>query len=368
MGVDYYSILGVDRSANEDEIKKAYRKLAIKWHPDKNPNNKELSEKKFKEVSEAYEVLSDPEKRKIYDQFGEEGLKGVPPGAEPGGAGGAGPQFTTFHFGTGRPSGGFRPSPPEDLFRQFFGATGGLGGFNIFENMMDEGGFGAGFGGPNFGGAGGAPFRTSSRGPTGMPGFGEGGFPSSGRGRTSPVKQSPIEKRFACTLEELYTGATKRMKITKTILDASGKQMKAEKVLTINVKPGWKAGTKITFPEEGDEEPGIIPADIVFILEEKPHPIFKREGNDLIHTIDVTLRSALTGYTVNIKGLSGQAIRVPINEIITPNYTKVVHGEGMPHQKDPSKKGNLILKFNVTFPRDLNASQKAKLMDALPVH
>jgi DnaJ family protein B protein 4 len=364
MGVDYYSILGVDRSANEDEIKKAYRKLAIKWHPDKNPNNKELSEKKFKEVSEAYEVLSDPEKRKIYDQFGEEGLKGVPPGAEPGGA--SGPQFTTFHFGTGRP-GGFRPSNPEDLFKQFFGATGGMGGFNIFD-MMDEGGFGSGFGGPSFGNAGGAPFRTSSRGPAGMPGFGDGGFPSGGRGRTSPVKQAPIEKRFACTLEELYTGATKRMKITKTILDASGKQMKAEKVLTINVKPGWKAGTKITFPEEGDEEPGIIPADIVFILEEKPHPIFKREGNDLIHTLDVPLRSALTGYTVNIKGLSGQSIRVPINEIITPNYTKVVHGEGMPHQKDPSKKGNLILKFNVVFPRDLNASQKAKLMDALPVY
>jgi len=356
MGVDYYSILGVDRSANEDEIKKAYRKLAIKWHPDKNPNNKELSEKKFKEVSEAYEVLSDPEKRKIYDQFGEEGLKGVPPpGAEPGAGG---PQFTTFHFG-GRP-GGFRPSNPEDLFRQFMG--GGMGGFNIFENMMDEGGFG----GPSFGGASGGPFRTSTRGSTGMPGFGDGGFPSAGRG--SPVKQPPIEKRFACTLEELYTGTTKRMKITKTILDASGKQMKAEKVLTINVKPGWKMGTKITFPEEGDEEPGIIPADIVFILEEKPHPIFKREGNDLIHTLDVPLRSALTGYTVNIKGLSGQPIRVPINEIITPNYTKVVHSEGMPHQKDPTKKGNLILKFNVIFPRDLNASQKAKLMDALPVH
>jgi DnaJ-class molecular chaperone len=112
MGKDYYAILGVDKNADDAALKKAYRKLAIKWHPDKNADNREAAEAKFKEVSEAYEALSDPHKRQIYDQFGEDGLKGgVPP---PGANGGAGP--SGMHFSRG--GGGFMPSDPEQIFKQ----------------------------------------------------------------------------------------------------------------------------------------------------------------------------------------------------------------------------------------------------------
>ncbi|WJX44585.1 DnaJ sub B member 6 [Trifolium repens] len=106
MGVDYYKILQVDKNANDEELKKAYRKLAMKWHPDKNPTNKKEAEAKFKQISEAYDVLSDPEKRGIYDQYGEEGLKGqVPPPDAAGGGGG------TSFYSTGDTPGSFRFNP-----------------------------------------------------------------------------------------------------------------------------------------------------------------------------------------------------------------------------------------------------------------
>lgn len=135
-----------------------------------------------------------------------------------------------------------------------------------------------------------------------------------------------------------------------------------EDILTIDVKPGWKKGTKITFPEKGNEQPGVIPADIVFIIDEKPHPLFKRpDGNDLIFTQKISLVEALTGYTVHLTTLDGRSLTRPINTIIHPDYEEVVRGEGMPIPKDPSKKGNLRIKFNIKFPTRLTAEQKAGL-------
>ena len=141
--VDYYAVLGVNRDADEETIKKAYRKHALKWHPDRNPENKAMAEQKFKEISEAYEVLSDKNKRAVYDQFGEEGLKGgVPPPEGGSGAGGFEGRFpggTFFQFSsTG--GGPFRPSRPEDIFAQFFGGSGF--GQGLFEEE-DEGPFAA---------------------------------------------------------------------------------------------------------------------------------------------------------------------------------------------------------------------------------
>ena len=144
MGKDYYKTLDISRDADEDAIKKAYRKLALKWHPDRNQNNKELADKKFKEISEAYEVLSDKNKKTIYDQYGEDGLKaGAMPGASAGpGAGPGGfPGFSTGNGGTSFKfsSSGFTPSNAEDIFRAFFGGGGGgsasSGGINISDFM-----------------------------------------------------------------------------------------------------------------------------------------------------------------------------------------------------------------------------------------
>lgn len=138
-----------------------------------------------------------------------------------------------------------------------------------------------------------------------------------------------------------------------------------EEILTIDIKPGWKKGTKITFPEKGHEQRGVIPSDLVFIIDEKPHSVFKRDGNDLVVTQKISLVEALTGYTAQITTLDGRALSIPINAVISPSYEEVVKGEGMPIPKDPSRKGNLRIKFNIKFPTKLTAEQKTGIKGLL---
>lgn len=343
MGVDYYKILQVDRNASDDDLKKAYRKLAMKWHPDKNPNNKKEAEAKFKQISEAYEVLSDPQKKVVYDQYGEEGLKGQVPPPDAGGPGGA----TFFSTGEGPTTFRFNPRNANDIFAEFFGYSspmfGGMGG-----------------GGGGGGRRGGSMFSSGMFGDDVFASFGEGGSVNQGI-----RKASPIETKLSCTLEELYKGITKKMKISREIADASGKTIPVEEILTIDIKPGWKKGTKITFPEKGNERPNVVPSDLVFIIDEKPHSLFTREGNDLIITQKVSLAEALTGYTVRLTTLDGRSLTIPINNVINPNYEEVVPNEGMPIQKDPTKRGNLRIKFNIKFPTRLTAEQKAGIKKLL---
>lgn len=278
MGKDYYKALGISRNATEDEIKKAYRKLALKFHPDKNKTKE--AEEKFKEIAEAYEVLSDKKKKEVYDQYGEEGLKG----GVGGGGSGSGPQFTyTFH------------GDPRATFAQFFGTE------NPFESFFMGGGMGlGGHGGTatmfydgedmdvddhpfssHFNMRSSNPFRSQSF-TAGSPNI----------NRTKAKQQDPpLEHDLYVSLEDVAKGCTKKMKISRKVLNPDGRTTKREeKVLTINVKPGWKAGTKITFQKEGDQTPNSIPADISFIIRDKPHPLFKREGSDIRYTAKVTLK------------------------------------------------------------------------------
>ncbi|KAK4589843.1 hypothetical protein RGQ29_020437 [Quercus rubra] len=340
MGVDYYKILQVDKNANDEDLKKAYKKLAMKWHPDKNPNNKKEAEAKFKEVSEAYEVLSDPQKRAIYDQYGEEGLKGQVPPPDAGGHGGA----SFFQTGDGPTMFRFNPRNANDIFAEFFGYSSPFGGM----------------------GSSGSGTRSSSRPFGGI--FGDDIFSSFGEGRPmsqGPRKPPPIEKTLPCTLEELYKGTTKKMRISREIMDASGKTLPVEEILTIEIKPGWKKGTKITFPEKGNEQPNVLPADLVFILDEKPHSTFTRDGNDLVVTQTISLVEALTGYTVHLTTLDGRSLTIPINNVINPDYEEVVPKEGMPIPKDPSKRGNLRIKFKIKFPTRLTDEQKSGIKKPL---
>jgi len=139
-------------------------------------------------------------------------------------------------------------------------------------------------------------------------------------------------------------------------------------VVQIDVKPGWKGGTKITFNGKGDVRPGRLPADVVFTITEKNHATFVRSGNDLVCTHRVPLRDALCGTTVEVVTLDGRVLRVPVTEIITPHQEKAVAGEGMPINKSPGTRGNLRIKFEVLFPSQLNATQKQALRDVLPAH
>ncbi|KAK2447325.1 hypothetical protein P8452_11649 [Trifolium repens] len=342
MGVDYYKILKVDKNATDEELKKAYRKLAMKWHPDKNPTNKKEAESKFKEISEAYEVLSDPQKKAIYDQYGEEGLKGqVPPPQDA--AGGA----SFFQSGDGPTTFRFNPRNADDIFAEFFGFSSPFGG-------MGNGGNGMRGGSRSFGGMFGGGDDIFSQFDEGRP-----------MQRQGPRKAAAIENRLPCSLEELYKGTTKKMKISREIADASGKTMPVEEILTIEVKPGWKKGTKITFPEKGNEQPNVIAADLVFVIDEKPHSVFTRDGNDLVVTQKISLAEALTGYNVRLTTLDGRVLNIPINNVIHPNYEEIVSKEGMPIPKDPKQKGNLRIKFNIKFPTRLTSEQKAGIKKLL---
>ena len=304
----------------------------MKWHPDKNPDRQQEAERRFKEIAEAYDVLSDPQKRKIYDQFGEEGLKGD------GGAGGGGMP------------GGFRyefHGDPNEIFRQFFGGRGGMGAFggggDPFEEMFGGGG-GPG-GGFHFGGMGGMPGGMG--GFAGMPGMG---------GASAPKQHSHDLK---CSLSDLYHGATKKLKITRQSVTPGRPK---EHTFEIAIKPGWKSGTKLTYANEGDEVRQGQAQDVVFVIKEKPHEAFKRNGSDLIyHVKHVPLADSLCGFTVRVPTLDGRTLEVLISDVVSPTYTKIVKGEGMPKAKEPGTRGDLILTFDVKYPRSLPASVKAQL-------
>jgi DnaJ-class molecular chaperone len=309
---DFYNILGVTRGANDSELKKAYRKLAMRWHPDKNQGPAAVeAAKKFQEVAESYEVLSDPEKRAIYDQYGEEGLRnGVPDGQ-------------------GGTQGGFSASvDANNIFEQFFGTSNPFADFGFGDTL---------------------PFGTSVR-------------------QTGPKKGEPQTSPLPCTLEELYNGCTKRLEVSRKRLAGNGiSQVDDKKVLTIAVKPGWKKGTKITFPQEGDEAPGHLASDVVFTLAEKAHDHFKRDGNNnLIYTAKVTLAQALTECAIKVPTLDSRILSIPCNEVISPGYTKVIKGEGMPLSKDPTQKGDMHINFDISFPAYLSEEKRQKLKSLLP--
>ncbi|KAJ2785264.1 Molecular chaperone (DnaJ super) [Coemansia interrupta] len=353
MGKDYYSILGVPKSASEDELKKAYRKLALKWHPDRHKDDKTEAEKKFKDISEAYEVLSDKSKRQIYDQFGEEGLKGGGPpgggagGGFPGGAGGF-PGGATFSFSSGGGGGGggfsgFHPSNPEDIFAQLFGGVGGGGHGAQFMDVDGSGGMG------------------------GFPGLGGMGGGGGARQRMQPNNMPPrqVTRTLPVSLEELYKGCKKKLKVTRRVRSAEGIMTPSEKILEIDIQPGWKAGTKVRFNGEGDDN-GNGPQDLVFVIEERPHPVFKRDGNDLNIDMTLTLDEALCGFKKPIHLLDGKAINITnTNNVVRPGQISRMPRYGMPISKRPGNFGALVITYNIQFPTSLTLSQKEKIHEAL---
>jgi len=136
-------------------------------------------------------------------------------------------------------------------------------------------------------------------------------------------------------------------------------------VLGIDVRPGWKKGTKITFPEKGNQEPGLLPGDLIFVIDEKPHPTFKRDGNDLLVHQKLSLLEALTGKTLSLTTLDGRNLNIEVSDIVKPGHEVVIPNEGMPISKEPKKRGNLRIKFSIKFPSRLSSDQKADLRKVL---
>merc|ERR1712133_217294 len=143
-------------------------------------------------------------------------------------------------------------------------------------------------------------------------------------------------KDVMVSIEDIAKGVQKKMKISKRVYDPSGGSRQEEKVLQINVKPGWKAGTKVTFAKEGDRVPGKIPADIAFIIKDKPHPVFERDGPNIKYTYKVPLREALCGTVVQVPTLDGRKLGINCSgEVIQPSTVKRLQGYGLPYPKDP---------------------------------
>ncbi|KAF3776197.1 DnaJ-like protein subfamily B member 13 [Nymphaea thermarum] len=172
------------------------------------------------------------------------------------------------------------------------------------------------------------------------------------------IKAPPTERKLECTLEELCQGCVKNILIAREVTGMNGKTVLEQEKLKIKVKPGWRTGTKITFECLGDERPGMLPADLVFLIVEKHHPLFRRDGNDLILVIEVPLVKALTGCTLSIPLLGGEKMCLALSDVIYPGYEKIIKGQGMPDIKEQGKKGDLRVQFQVKFPAHLSKKQQ----------
>jgi DnaJ-class molecular chaperone len=314
-GRDFYAILGVPRDADSNTIKKAYRTLAMRWHPDKNPGNQEEAQSKFQEIAEAYEVLSDPEKRSIFDRYGEQGLR-------PGG----GSDASRFQF-----------RHAEDIFRAFFGGS-GFGFGSPFEEMESGDGFTSHF---SFGG---------------MPGF---GFRSGPRGPPRPQQMQPAIVGIACSLEQLFTGTTKDMRYHRM---RNGTQ--DEVTLQVVIPAGAASGDEFKFPTEGDLQPGFLPQDVVFIVKERTHSRFTRAKDDLLVNLRVSLKESLCGLNRSLTGIDGKEIPVVVDKIFKPGEEIVIGGEGM--TKKNGGRGDLRVKLDVVYPVRFEDELKEMLQALLP--
>lgn len=309
MSDNYYDVLGLRKNASNKDIKKAYHKLALKWHPDKHANKsddkKKEAENKFKEINEAYEILGNPEKRKKYDIHGK--------------------RFFSEN------ESGYQFHNANDIFRQ------------VFEEFSFNGMPKTSF---PFGGIHGMP--------------GQGIRINVGRNRSSDDmfqenhdtayrKDDPIMLDINLTLEELCYGAKKKRKISRKIY-SYGSMRDEEEIINIDVKPGWKEGTKITFAKKGDVKPGIEPADIIFTVKEVKHDRFTRDDNNLITNVDITLDQALHGINVNVKCLNGQLAKIKLpNGITTSAYVHKISRMGMPVRKGGRiiDYGDLLVEFTI---------------------
>ena len=292
---DYYKTLGVEKTATADEIKKAYRKLAKKYHPDKNPGSKP-SEEKFKEISEANEVLSDPEKRKKYDQLGSNWKQ-----YENAGAGGD-DRFRNF-YGNQQQGRTYTSGNVNDIF-------GGEGGFSDFFESF-------------FGG---------------------------GQGFTSRPQRSRKGKDYEAalniSLEEAFHGTEKEFTL-------DGKKIR------VKITPGMEHGKKLRLKNQGAPgSAGGEKGDLYITIQINSHQLFEREGNDLSYVLDVDLYTALLGGKKSVRTIDGKTINVNIPPE-TENGTNLrIKNMGMHHSNNTELRGDLYVKINLKLPKNLTAQEK----------
>ena len=300
---DYYKILGIDKSASAEDIKITYRKLAKKYHPDKNPNDKS-AEEKFKEVSEAYEVLKDPEKRKKYDTLGS-------------------------NWKQYQESGG----PNEDWFRNF-NQSGQGGNYQFSGNFSDVFGNVGGF----------SDFFESF--------FGGGGRTKGSRGFANvPQKGNDYEASLTISLEEAHKGVEKQFAI-------NGKTLK------VKITPGIEEGKKLRLKNQGGEgNTGGEKGDLILNIKFEKHPYFERKENDLYYDLNVDLYTAILGGKKELTTLDGKRINIVIPKETENGKILKVKGMGM-NKQGRSDRGDLFVRINISIPKNLT-DEEIKLFEKL---
>nr|CAD7409557.1 unnamed protein product [Timema cristinae] len=356
MGIDYYGVLNLKQNCNDLEIKRAFRRLAIQYNPHRQED--ESVRELFALAAEAYDTLHDPYRRTVYDQFGEEGLKRGWQGSdkyyEP----------YTYH------------GNPIRTYQEFFGTASPYA--DLLDALHD-------------------PHPLFN-----LP-----------EGRGVRRKMETIRRPLPLTLEEVFHGGLKKVRITRHVLIGVDKTTTEarEHVLKINIKPGLPSGTEFKFVEVGDQGPTTIPGDLVFVTEDRPHDRLWWKGEDITTEYDmcidlynitgwtsvdksfklssayhcaamlvtgsggkgtnllmmcnVDLKEALTGCTIVVNTLDHKTLRVPITQVTTPEYEKVIQGEGMPQLTDWRHRGNLVIRFNMALPPYLPQASKKMVTRAL---
>jgi curved DNA-binding protein len=301
---DYYKILNVDRNASEQEIKRAYRKLARQLHPDVNPGDKR-AEERFKEINEAYEVLNDAEKRDKYDRLGANWQQWQRMGRDPG-------QYDWSQWFSGGP-GGARVEWSGDLGDLFSGA-----GADVFSDFFRS----------IFGGMGGTQR-------TGRP---EDLF---GRVRRGQDLEAPAE----ITLEEAFHGTTR-------MLERDGRRIR------VKIPPGARDGSRIRVAGKGSSSPrGGTPGDLYLNITVKPHAVFKRENDNLHCDVNIGLYTAVLGGQAQITTLNGDvSLRIPAGT--SGGKTFRLRGKGMPNPRNPKKRGDLFATIRIRVPQDLSPPER----------
>lgn len=320
---DYYSLLGVDKKASEKEIKSAYRKLARKYHPDVNPGDK-AAEEKFKDVAEAYEVLSDSDKRQKYDQFGDQ-WKAYSQGGGPGYPGG----FGGFPGGGG--NGGFRV--------QYGGEGADLGDLSdLFATLFGDAAFG---GAP--GGAGGFGRRSASA-----------RDPFAGlRQQAPPQKGSDIEAPLAVTLEEAYHGGTRGL----TIQSPDGADRRAE----VKIPKGVRDGQKIRLAGQGNPGPAGN-GDLYLVVSLAPNGTFERKGDDLYVDVPVSYLDAALGGKASVQTIGGGRLSMTVPPGTQTGQAFRLGGQGMPRLRGEGN-GDLYARVKITVPKTLTERERTLLSE-----
>lgn len=314
-----YDVLGIPHEAEDDAIAKAYRRQSMALNPQCNPNHPDPKslEKQFKHVSQAYVVLSNPKARGIYDLYGEEGVR---------------------HGGTGQqgiPEGiDLDAINPYEVFRSFFGVE------NPFQVIGDISGL----------------HNNQHK------------FFSTTAVIPKTLEKVPsIEVLLPVTLEDVFYGAMRRA-TWKCRHVRQGQETIKEESFDLRVPKGAHAGDKFVVDGKGDWKEGFARGDVVVVLDLLPHDRFRREEDDLVVVIPITLREALCGVTLTVKTMEEIDITVLIDEIVHPKYRRRVVGQGLPRNEDPSNpRGDLIVECDTKFPGFLTLEQKSELHRILEV-